>query len=386
MEIPFDTITHTEFQPLNPGEGLATFVLSQPPQFYLENIVSPRSAGIALGVGPSSGAGPIIKTWKKCSDWTEGTQASLVLRHDLIGSAIQLAHVLNDLREYRTRASIPLLAPNMYNQASADLGGGPPLSSPTTLQIPQPPLASLQPEPFHAGGLHPLHRPAFLGHFRKRSSSGPPAFKQDLSSPYTGQQMPPINTGLDRSEAPHSASYASTSFDRQSPFSVLPYGQRSISDYAAGGVGVGAGAGGVSPSSYLHQPIHESAVPETSNVPISHGATHRAFPSGHSNPQYFPPGRTSPSYHALHQHPHADQAVGQQHYVTPSPPLVSSPYATAAASGNGASSAPTLPDIGALAQSRSSSTDAVNAPGSTPMGLPGMPYYGQDDSRGYPGH
>lgn len=343
MEIAFDIITHTEFRSLSPGEGLASFMLSQPPQFFLEHIVSPRSAGIALGVGAAHGAGPAMKTWKKCSDWTEGTQASHVLRHDLIGSAVQLAHVLNDLREYRTRASIPLLNPSMYN---TDLN-----TSPTTLQIPQPPLASLQPDAYSQA----LQRPAYLSHFRKRSSSGPPAFKQE---PYA---MPPLNTGMDRQDAPHSASYASTSFDRQS-FSAFSYGQRALSDYAPGGVS----------SSYLHQPMHDSPGPETSNVPISHGASHRPFASGPSNPPYFQTDRTPPSYHSMQQQ--------QQQYVTPSPPLVSSPYAPGT-SGSGTSSAPTLPDIGA----RSSSTDGVNVAGSTSMGLPGMPYYNQDDSLRYPG-
>src|SRR5271154_3003861 len=45
MEIPFDTILDTEFANAAPGSGLASFTLSQPPIFYLENISSPRSDG-----------------------------------------------------------------------------------------------------------------------------------------------------------------------------------------------------------------------------------------------------------------------------------------------------------------------------------------------------
>ncbi|EIW84137.1 homeobox-domain-containing protein, partial [Coniophora puteana RWD-64-598 SS2] len=97
MEIPFDIIADTEFTNAAPGSGLATFLLSQPPNFYLESL-SP------------SGQGP-IRHWKKCADWTEGQQATQVLRHDLIGSAVQLAHVLRHLNAYTQGSDIHLHAP-----------------------------------------------------------------------------------------------------------------------------------------------------------------------------------------------------------------------------------------------------------------------------------
>ncbi|KDR76406.1 hypothetical protein GALMADRAFT_67940, partial [Galerina marginata CBS 339.88] len=85
MEVPFDTVIDTQYDNVASGSALAVFVLSQPPTFYLENISSPRSDGSA------------IRTWKRCSDWTEGHQATQVLRHTLVGSAAPLALVLQNL-------------------------------------------------------------------------------------------------------------------------------------------------------------------------------------------------------------------------------------------------------------------------------------------------
>jgi hypothetical protein len=82
MEIPFGIIVETKFVNAAPGSGLASFVLSQPPIFYLEDIV------------PNPAGGPPLRSWKRCADWTEGMQATKVLRHDLVGSAVQLVYAL----------------------------------------------------------------------------------------------------------------------------------------------------------------------------------------------------------------------------------------------------------------------------------------------------
>lgn len=84
MEIPFDIILNTEFNHAAPGSGLVSFVLARPPTFYLESLDP-------------------VRHWKQCADWTEGQQASLVLRHDLVGSAVQLAHVLRHLNVHSSR-------------------------------------------------------------------------------------------------------------------------------------------------------------------------------------------------------------------------------------------------------------------------------------------
>jgi regulatory protein PHO2 len=92
MEIPFSTIVDTEFVNAAPGSGLASFFLTRPPLFYLEDLVAPPTGG------------PPVRSWKRCADWTEGMQASKILRHDLVGSAVQLAHVIRNLQ---AQAALP---------------------------------------------------------------------------------------------------------------------------------------------------------------------------------------------------------------------------------------------------------------------------------------
>lgn len=99
MEIAFDTIIETEFHNQAPGSGLAVFILSRPPAFFLEHVVSGTS-------------GVPIRTWKRCTDWTEGLQATTILRHELIGSAVQLAHVLGNLQTNSSGAEIILHSPS----------------------------------------------------------------------------------------------------------------------------------------------------------------------------------------------------------------------------------------------------------------------------------
>ncbi|KAJ7674170.1 hypothetical protein B0H17DRAFT_1082404 [Mycena rosella] len=116
MEIPFDTIIDTEFTNASPGPtGLASFVLSRPPVFYLEN-------------SANDGSG---RYWKRCTDWTEGHQASHVLRHDLIGSAVPLVHLLQSL-QMNSEISSPY---SPYYRSE------PP---PSPMEIPPPPLSIIQ--------------------------------------------------------------------------------------------------------------------------------------------------------------------------------------------------------------------------------------------------
>ena len=86
MEIPFGIIVDTEFVNVTHGSGLASFLLSQPPLFYLEDLMTDPAGG------------PTMRTWKRCADWTEGMQATKILRHDLVGSAVQLAYVLRNFQ------------------------------------------------------------------------------------------------------------------------------------------------------------------------------------------------------------------------------------------------------------------------------------------------
>jgi regulatory protein PHO2 len=85
MEIPFNTIADTEFELLEDRTALTCFILSHPPIFYLETVSSPLVDK------------PAVRTWKRCSDWTEGHQASHILRHTVVGSETHLANVLRSL-------------------------------------------------------------------------------------------------------------------------------------------------------------------------------------------------------------------------------------------------------------------------------------------------
>ena len=279
MEIPFETITHTDFRNAGPGEGLASFHLSQPPNFFLEHILSPRSSGV---YGSST-----IKTWKKCADWTEGTQASPVMRHDLIGSAVQLAHLLNDLREFRCRSGISLLTPGAYGGGAMF---GPPSGSPTSMQIPQPPLVGLQ---AHPGS----QKPPYQGHSRKRSNSGPPAM---VRPPYP---MNPSSNTIEESVGPgltqpYSAGYVTSTFARQPELPSYSYGQQRVAP------------------EYAPTPIQTSMEHPAQEQPSSaFGLSQRPY-SSISTP-FFAPSTGDVQAHTHVQSPHG---------VTPSPPILSPPF------------------------------------------------------------
>ncbi|KAG8733319.1 hypothetical protein FRC11_007202 [Ceratobasidium sp. 423] len=67
MEIPISSVVNTEFTQsaqTHPGHGIATFWLSEKPIFYMEDAANGN-------------------TWQVCDDWTEGRQASQVMKHQL---------------------------------------------------------------------------------------------------------------------------------------------------------------------------------------------------------------------------------------------------------------------------------------------------------------
>ncbi|KAJ3515411.1 hypothetical protein NMY22_g14459 [Coprinellus aureogranulatus] len=111
ISIPFDTIVNAEFelrslstppsastshstgqaQPTQPGLAIATIHLSRPPLFSFQtDIVHPSGPG-------SSNVSIIARRWHVCHDWTEGQQATHVLRHCLYGPPIPLRHFVNSL-------------------------------------------------------------------------------------------------------------------------------------------------------------------------------------------------------------------------------------------------------------------------------------------------
>ena len=188
MEIPFDTILNTQFTNASPGSGLATFILSQPPCFYLENLCTPRPDG-------SRG-----RVWKRCADWTEGMQATKVLRHDLIGSAVQLAHLLRNLSTSTHGPDIRLHSPSYHHGVDP---------CPTTVDVPQPPMASLSgPGYHHREETLDVPRSDYLIHGRKRSYSGP-----ELHHPPEGSGYPTINV-TPSADILHASSATYSSYNR----------------------------------------------------------------------------------------------------------------------------------------------------------------------------
>lgn len=297
MEIPYEIITHTDFRSVGPGEGLASFHLSQPPNFYLENVSSSPSAETGM---------QIIKSWKKCSDWTEGTQASLVLRHDLVGSAVQLAHVLNDLQELRNRSTIPLISPLGYGPSETI--ATPMSASSSTMHIPEPPLAGLHPA-MHSGF---THRPAVLGHMRKRSSSVPPVQARLPSGSYVDEHNLDDNNSGHRSAHPFSAGYTSTTFGKSTQLSSYGFSEVLPPEYAQPTM----------QSTHGQSSMRETSSPDYSGS-VSHVVPPRPYVSG-AESFYYPAhgNRNSPSLHlAIGQPPvsHVPQTI------TPSPLYVTSP-------------------------------------------------------------
>ncbi|KAF8339724.1 uncharacterized protein EI90DRAFT_3117509 [Cantharellus anzutake] len=86
MRIPYDSISCIEYYPdFNPGMGQdkAVIILNKPPTYFRE--VNSHATGTPQ------------KLWRPAHDWTEGMQASVSTRHQLIGIAGQLAHSLRSL-------------------------------------------------------------------------------------------------------------------------------------------------------------------------------------------------------------------------------------------------------------------------------------------------
>lgn len=174
MEIPFDSVIDAKLSNAGLDSSLAVFVLSRPPNFYLENIASTQCEGL-------------LRTWKRCSDWTEGHQATYVLRHTLIGSSVQLAYVFGN---FRAKTHVPL-RPLAYRPESP-----PPLEI-SPLEDTDHPAFPYGVANLHPGRLWQSHRrlpfdsaidSEFVGHRDLRSppNSAPSASSQRIHLPPHG--------------------------------------------------------------------------------------------------------------------------------------------------------------------------------------------------------
>ncbi|KAG6809817.1 hypothetical protein H0H92_014623 [Tricholoma furcatifolium] len=318
MEIPFDTIVETKFTNAAPGSGLASFFLSQPPLFYLEN------------AGSQSVDGPPERHWKRCSDWTEGQQASRVLRHDLVGSAPQLSHLLR----------------NLQSQPPADLSLRPPSYRPeqpippvTPMELPPPPMANLSTPIFRYQHLDIPESAAAL-RYEKRSSFSSGGLAAPAPESYSSDNNRPV---------PYSApGTMSVSFGQQQA-NLAPYRRASTSAF---------GSDGSVYSSAHHTPLQRSHTADNfSEISITQGVTPRPYSAqsiprsvyGEPSQRTLQPFQTqgedlrmrrlsvpstgTASLHPATSHeqlipPHLNPQH-QQHFITqpsPSPPLLTTPY------------------------------------------------------------
>ncbi|KZT02897.1 homeobox-domain-containing protein [Laetiporus sulphureus 93-53] len=112
MEIPFDVIVDTSFAHVAPGLGRATFSLSKPPVFFHRKKNTSQSNS------------QVTCCWKQCSDWTQDKQATRVLRHELVGSAVVLSQVAQNYNLFGAYGDISLLAAPRYAEEPQDGNAG----------------------------------------------------------------------------------------------------------------------------------------------------------------------------------------------------------------------------------------------------------------------
>ena len=249
MEIAYDSVVSTEFANAAPGAGLATFILARPPAFFLEAPAgtSPQGDRCAL---------PGTRVWKRCADWTEGMQATKVLRHELVGSAVQLAHVLASFHAGKASGEVRLHEP-AYTAAPASSSNPTsppslPLTSSLLQQQQQQQHLDLDLSPALAGGLSAL--PTYYtqaqdvfepSHVPRRSFSGTPLLlapnppdypaaaaspsMQPSSSSSSGHPSPYTRHALSNHPSPyiqspsnHPSPYASSSNPSPTPYARFP--------------------------------------------------------------------------------------------------------------------------------------------------------------------
>ncbi|KAF8638700.1 hypothetical protein AX17_001995 [Amanita inopinata Kibby_2008] len=115
MVIPLHSIMHAALNDHTGESVLLSLFLSECPRFLIQDLKLPGSS----------------YDWKVCSDWTEERQASTVLRHDLLGPALQLAHLQQNIRHKPATDRIKLQQSSYFQEdlCSPDLSSSPSLGS-----------------------------------------------------------------------------------------------------------------------------------------------------------------------------------------------------------------------------------------------------------------
>ncbi|VDB94270.1 unnamed protein product [Peniophora sp. CBMAI 1063] len=239
IEVPFDRIKETTYMNTAPGKALVTFILHQSPLFFIEEPIVDN--GIYTG----------RRIWKRSADWTEGAQASMDLRHDLVGASAQLAHVLRHFNLPMAGSSDAQVRspPPPYPAPSSEVSASMGFEPLAVTRLPDNmPYAVHDQYPGHGNStLHPLE-----AHRR------PSDYHVDLDPPSSSR------SSSNPSPAPSYASYSQ----------VSPSAQSSLS-YSSSSPGSSA-----SPyATPMYSPSH-SVLDDVTHAPLSRSYPGQGYPSG----------------------------------------------------------------------------------------------------------
>ncbi|KAH9902547.1 hypothetical protein C8Q73DRAFT_634116 [Cubamyces lactineus] len=171
IEVPYDIIAESRFTNVSPGVGSATFVLDRPPTFYVEKHMEPAPGAEA------------VRYWQVSGDWTEDRQASLVLRHCLMGPAYQLSHLVNNISPSGASSEVSLYTPTL---SLSDAGSSPEVysrscDSPVDSHPQAHSSTMVLRKPSSLSSLRMLHHPS-LERLRPSRHASVPMFHSPLSS------------------------------------------------------------------------------------------------------------------------------------------------------------------------------------------------------------
>ena len=303
MEIPYEMVTRVNVatMPSRPDMALVTFFLSGSPVFFLENVV------------PSQSTGVMIKSWCHCQDWTEGAQASNVPKHEVVGPYAAMVAALRMLPIGSRISGLDTAPPPPHRHDGS-----------VPMQLPPPPLASLQQHHQHSAPLMSISFPftqeqaeaaAPLPHMmgRRRSLSGPSSTQGIHQHPgfaaSTGQIHQQHQYAVDQTMRPSTMQYGVATYPNHSAESLFrfvppalaqpspPHG--SVGDYSAPPSGYTSQMPG-SAGGMMHSPMYSTSaehVQDISRYSTSAGASTYASAS--------PPLLTQ----AFNPHPHMPTVV-----------------------------------------------------------------------------
>jgi hypothetical protein len=235
-------------------------------------------------------------SWQVCDDWTEGRQATQVLKHQLVGSGVQLAHAIR-VFETRRRGPGMLMAPRGMGMGPGMSYGNIEAPRPVSMQIPQPPLLGVQQPQLPQSAIpsmftFPPNNRFHASHGRKRSYSGPPAYHdQQPEGMFNAQQQGQQVFGPDYAEESRFNSF-------QMP--VMNQMPAPVHNTHAG-------------PSHVHGHQHQNSMTDFTSIPIAHSLS-RPFSAGQdTTPQQRPFVERRATFD-VHAHGQEQQLVPDRRY------------------------------------------------------------------------